>query len=83
MPLKVTGKEKVKVDEVKNNESTKLSSTSGPSGNVKDILAKPELSPEDLKVLVDYIDKNHINPPKATDSELTKDINLDLSLIHI
>lgn len=67
MPPKVTGKEKGKID-----ESTKLSSTSVPTGNVKDILAKTELSPEDLTVLLDAFNKNKGIDAKAAYSELSK-----------
>ena len=73
------------VENIKPNETNKKLNNEGKDGKpsssssssyIKSILAKPELTPEDTKVLLDYIDKHHIDP-KAADSELTKDINLD------
>lgn len=77
MPPKVTGKEKVKADEVKNNKSTKSSSTPTSAKDVKAIQAKTELSPEDLKALSDFFNKNKGIDPKAAYSELSKPVNTE------
>ena len=63
--------EDIKNKNKSNKNNTKKTDTKAADSDIKSILAKSELTPEDTKILIDYIDKHHFDP-KAADSELTK-----------
>lgn len=62
----------------KNNNNTKKTDTKAADSDLNSFLDKLNLPPKERAQLLEAVKESYkLDPPKATDSELTKDINLD------